>query len=484
MALVEETLFGCVDKVQKAIDRLKAFEPPDGYWLAFSAGKDSQCVYHLCQMAGVKFEAHYSVTSVDPPELMTFCKEHYPDVIWDRHFWNDGKPEHYFPDGRPKPITMWSLIADHTIPPTRQARYCCAVLKETGGKGRLVVTGVRWAESARRKALHGVADIQTESKKLHAQAQDNPAYKTNKNGGIVFMDDNDESRQMVEQCYAKRKTTINPIVDWEDEDVWEFLNDVAKVHHCCLYDEGFTRLGCIGCPLQGKDGMLRDFERWPKYKELYIKAFDRMIANHPGEIRVATGELAMPNVGGTCAERGSIGAPDVKDDIDNQSTDITGIMDGSQSVNVERERERIGRGSDISISGSTSTEQTRPTAAMVADGNSGGKLHVLDIELLSGEAADTHTHTSMGKNQGSHISAREKRCSKYGSKCTDNGRRLSELLAVALPERPDGHELASIEAIRPERATLRRLFNPDPRIADYESGESLLEEWVTFWNGG
>ena len=115
------------------------------------------------------------------------------------------------------------------------------------------------------------------------------------------MDDNDVGRKMVEQCYMKRKTTINPIVDWLDEDVWEFLNDVAQVPHCCLYDEGFSRLGCIGCPLQGKDGMLRDFERWPRYKALYIKAFDRMIANHPGEIKVATGEMVENTSGGGTA---------------------------------------------------------------------------------------------------------------------------------------------------------------------------------------
>ena len=299
MSLVENNLYGRVDKVEIAIQRLKSFEPPEGYYLAFSGGKDSQCIYHLAKMAGVKFDAHYSVTSVDPPELIYFIKKHYPDVIWEHHYWNDDKPEHHYPDGRPKPITMWSLIAAHSIPPTRQARYCCAALKESGGSGRLVVTGVRWAESARRKALHGVADIQTESKAVHAQAEDEAgsSYRRNKNGGAIFMDDNGGARRMVEMCYVKRKTTINPIVDWEEADVWEFLNDVAKVPHCCLYDEGFTRLGCIGCPLQGREGMLRDFDRWPKYKELYIKAFDRMIANHPGEIKVASGELAETNGG-------------------------------------------------------------------------------------------------------------------------------------------------------------------------------------------
>lgn len=314
MGLFEDTLFGHVDKVQKAIDRLKAFEPKEGYYLAFSGGKDSQCIYHLAKMAGVKFDAHYSVTTVDPPELMRFIMEQYPDVEWERHYWPDN-PKYNLPSGKRRQITMWNLIADHTIPPTRQARYCCSALKESGGGGRLVVTGVRWAESARRKALHGVADIQTQSKKLHKEAMEtnSTAVRVNKNGGLVFMDDNSETRRMVEQCYAKRKTTVNPIVDWEDEDVWEFLNDIAKVPHCSLYDEGFTRLGCVGCPLQGRKGMLRDFDRWPRYKELYIRAFDKMIQNHPGEIKVASGELVdTTNSGGVqrYTQNGSHGTPD------------------------------------------------------------------------------------------------------------------------------------------------------------------------------
>ena len=183
MALIEETLFGREDKVQKAIDRLKAFEPKEGYYMAFSGGKDSQCIYHLALMAGVKFDAHYSVTGIDPPELMRFIKKQYPSVVWDYHYWDDGKPEHYLPNGKPRQITMWNLIADHTIPPTRNARYCCDALKETGGKGRVVITGVRWAESVRRKALHGVVDIRTESKKIHEEAQKIPTYKMNKIGG-------------------------------------------------------------------------------------------------------------------------------------------------------------------------------------------------------------------------------------------------------------------------------------------------------------
>lgn len=246
MALVEIDMFGMrIDKVQRAIDRLKAFEPPEGYHVAFSGGKDSQCVYHLCQQAGVKFDAHYSVTGVDPPELVRFIQKQYPDVSRDVPHDKDGKP-----------ITMWSLIDKNGILPTRITRFCCAELKEAGGMGRVRVTGVRWAESARRRKKQGVVNVFD---------------------GAIMNDDNDEARRYVEQCYRTRKTLVNPIVDWTDDDVWEYLEDVAHVPHCCLYDEGFKRLGCIGCPMGGTKQQKAQFERWPKYYEAYLRAIARAL---------------------------------------------------------------------------------------------------------------------------------------------------------------------------------------------------------------
>lgn len=264
------------DKVKAAIDRLKCFEPPEGYYVAFSGGKDSQCVYHLCQMAGVKFDAHYAVTSVDPPELVQFIKANYPDA-WEGRM-------HQYKNG--KPVTMWSLIAEHTLPPTRKVRYCCASLKEPGGEGRVVVTGVRWAESANRKNAHSVVTMPNAGKRIRTVVQGITPYAVqSKRGGVVMNDDNDENRRAVEHCYRTQKTMVNPIVDWTDDDVWEFLNS-NNIPHCRLYDEGFTRLGCIGCPLSGSENMERDFARWPKYKEMYIRAFQHMIDNHPGQIRI------------------------------------------------------------------------------------------------------------------------------------------------------------------------------------------------------
>lgn len=82
MALVEYDLFGEKrDKVKMAIDRLQAFEPKEGYYVADSGGKDSTCVVKLCEMAGVKFDAHYNATTVDPPQLVRFIRQHHPETI-------------------------------------------------------------------------------------------------------------------------------------------------------------------------------------------------------------------------------------------------------------------------------------------------------------------------------------------------------------------------------------------------------------------
>ena len=135
-------------KLEKTIERIKAFEPEEGYYVAFSGGKDSQCIYHLCEMAGVKFDAHYRITSVDPPELVRFIKEQYPDVSREVPRDQDGKP-----------ITMWNLIPQKKMPPTRVVRYCCRSLKESSGQGRITMTGVRWSESKNRKDNQGLITI-------------------------------------------------------------------------------------------------------------------------------------------------------------------------------------------------------------------------------------------------------------------------------------------------------------------------------------
>lgn len=100
---------------------------------------------------------------------------------------------------------------------------------------------------------------------------------------MVLRLDNRENARIVEMCYKDHTTTINPIVDWTDADVWEFIKEY-NVPYCCLYDEGFKRLGCIGCPMGSKQQREYEFERYPKYKNLYMIAFQKMIDNHGGGV--------------------------------------------------------------------------------------------------------------------------------------------------------------------------------------------------------
>jgi putative phosphoadenosine phosphosulfate reductase len=249
-----------IEKEKRAIAYLKSFEPEDEpYYLCYSGGKDSDCIRILAALAGVKHDIVNNHTTVDAPETVRYIRS-IPNVII----------------SYPK-ISMWELIVQKKYPPTRLARYCCEELKERGGVGRIKITGVRWAESFKRKENADVVKVIGKPKAMQKLADDLGAdYRVTKMNGIVLNTDNAESRRFVESCYRTTSTMINPIVDWTDTDVWDFLH-----HYGCesnpLYQCGFKRIGCIGCPLGGGKSMKREFGRYPKYRSLYVRAFDRML---------------------------------------------------------------------------------------------------------------------------------------------------------------------------------------------------------------
>ena len=249
-----------VEKEKRAINYLKTFEPEsEPYYLCYSGGKDSDCIRILAQLAGVNHDIVHNLTTVDAPETVYYVRSIEGVQI--------NSPE----------LSMWQLIVKKKFPPTRLARYCCEELKERGGTGRIKVTGVRWAESNMRKQNNDIIKIIGKPVTTKKEAEKREiSYRETPKGGIVLNDDNAETRRFVEHCYRTTSTMINPVVNWTDEDVWEFLH-----HYGCrsnpLYQCGCTRIGCIGCPMQTFAGMKREFAKYPKYRAMYVRTFDRML---------------------------------------------------------------------------------------------------------------------------------------------------------------------------------------------------------------
>jgi len=215
--MTKELLFDLLpEKINHAIKILKNNEPKTGYWLAFSGGKDSIVIKDLAIQAGVKFQAHFNFTTVDPPELLKYIKKYHSGVIWDR-------PEK----------TMWKLIEERGYPPTQLMRFCCAELKEKYGEG-VVLTGIRAAESPRRA-----------------------------------------KRKQIENDYNNpNKKYIHVILDWGDDDVWRYIHN-RNLPYCELYDQGYSRIGCVMCPMKNRKGMLEDAKRYPNYVKAYKRALQK-----------------------------------------------------------------------------------------------------------------------------------------------------------------------------------------------------------------
>ena len=214
----------------------------------YSGGKDSDVMLELFIRAGVPFEVSHGLTTVDAPPTVQHIKE-----TFKRLETNGIKATMHRPA-----LTMWQLIVKKMMPPCRMQRYCCEEYKENVNPNRFVATGVRWAESNKRKNRQA---IEPSGKKAAEK--------------ILLMNDNDKKRALIETCKIKGDMIVNPIIDWPDSDIWDYYWIECKSHNP-LYKMGYYRVGCIGCPMAGKR-RYKEFADFPTYKRAYIRSFGQML---------------------------------------------------------------------------------------------------------------------------------------------------------------------------------------------------------------
>lgn len=247
--------------------------------VTYSGGKDSDVLLQLALecLQPDEFEVINNHTTVDAPDTVYYIRKKFNQLEEKGVKATIQYPR--YKDGRFK--SMWTLIEDNLMPPTRLARYCCRELKETTLPHTFRATGVREAESAGRKGR----DVFTtrEAKKKDAKFYSIAHIKE------VFYDDKERRKAdgitnanekgiydcaFISKAKSNDDLICNPIYKWTDREVWDFIHGRGMEYNP-LYDKGFLRVGCIGCPLAGNQVAVLNL--YPKYKGNYIRAFERML---------------------------------------------------------------------------------------------------------------------------------------------------------------------------------------------------------------
>lgn len=267
-----------MDLEQKAIERIRmASETSQAQYekpliITMSGGKDSDVCVELARRSGVPFEVQHSHTTADAPQTVYHIRKQFKKLEEQGICCQVNYPIYHG-----QRVTMWSLIPQKLMPPTRTVRYCCDILKEQVGKDRVITTGVRRDESAQR-STRGALELLGKTKKgliVFEDVEDKAQVDQTVLGEIFLNNDNDPRRKSIEHCQTKGKFVCNPIIDWTTRDVWDFIHS-EKLEVNPLYQCGFDRVGCIGCPLAGK-GRYWEFEQFPAYERMYRCAFAKML---------------------------------------------------------------------------------------------------------------------------------------------------------------------------------------------------------------
>lgn len=217
-----------------------------GYFVAFSGGKDSQTLLWLVQQAKVKYKAYYSVTTNDPLQNVQFIRKYYKEVTF----------------LHPKD-NFYTLVEKNGLP-LRQMRYCCRVLKESAGAGFATLVGVRREESVGR-SKYDFVDVVSRRKEHKERA-----------GGY----DLDDIIAVNHQCIkGKDKVLLRPMLDFTEKDVWTIINEFHLPKNPCYEKVG--RVGCIFCPFSSRQTIERYCIEYPKVKETLLKSISVFLKNKP-----------------------------------------------------------------------------------------------------------------------------------------------------------------------------------------------------------
>lgn len=233
----------------KEADRL--FDMP--LVVKYSGGKDSDVILQLAKESGVPFRVDHNLTTADPPDNVYYIRRVFERLREEGIDCRINVPKR----------SLWRIMRETLVIPSRVMRVCCGELKERKmPDAPYIVTGVRWAESPGRRAKSGIAMVYTESAAAAA--------------GLLTTDDA-SSRRLFEQCRMRGVRVLNPIIDWSDDDVWSYLHS-RGIEGNPLYKEGWTRIGCVGCPLAGRRAREIAFDRYPKLYKAWADAIEYVVA--------------------------------------------------------------------------------------------------------------------------------------------------------------------------------------------------------------
>ena len=223
----------------------------------YSGGKDSDVILQLAKESGVPFRVTHNLTTADPPDNVYYIRRVFAALREEGIDCRINVPRR----------SLWRIMREMLVIPSRIRRVCCGELKERRmPDAPYIVTGVRWAESVGRRAKSGIAMVYTARER---------GVEEKAAAGLLTTDDA-SSRRLFEQCQLRGVRVLNPIIDWSDDDVWSYLHS-RGIEGNPLYKEGWTRIGCVGCPLATPRARELAFARYPKLYKAWRDAITYVI---------------------------------------------------------------------------------------------------------------------------------------------------------------------------------------------------------------